>query len=465
MGLRSWLSETLAAVNPTASVVARVIPTWKAATPLGRPDDYAKFLDEGYRQNLIVAACIWEIVTSASEPELKVYRVRKDGTEEEVADPNHPLNRLITSPNPEHSRYQLLEVLLTAQQATGNWFLRKIRSSAGIVVALWPIPAHEIKIKVGASGWVDSYVWTPAGGTPIPIPAEDIVHDPLHHDPLNELWGLSPIAVLARHVDLDNMATDYLRAFFKNDGTPAGLLKFKTKVDPSERRRVKELWGAEHSGGAGWHTVSVLDADVSYEALGASPEKLRLNSVWEQTETRICSAFGVPPILIGTLVGLNRSTFSNYKEARTSFWQETLAPLYQRFAERWTKGIAAEFGPEYVIRFDLSKIAALQEDRDSKRRWAREGWDSGLLTYDEARIAAGEPPVGGEQGARLKEVAEAPESPLAALVNGRGTQGRRHPHDAHGALTTAQKKAQARFKKVAKAHFAALGSALGAHLQ
>ena len=311
MGLRDWLTETWAAISPSASVSARVIPTWKAATPLGRPDDYTKFLDEGYRRNLVVAACIWEIVTSASEPELKVYRRDRDGSEKEVTDPRHPLVSLLTKPNPEHSRYQLLEVLLTQQQATGNWFLRKIRSDAGRVVALWPIASQEVKIKVGPNGWVESYLWTPAGSPGVTIVAEDMAHDPLHHDPLNELWGLSPIAVLARHVDLDNMATDYLRAFFKNDGTPAGLLKFKTKVDPAERKRIKEMWTTEHSGGAGWHTVSVLDADVSYEMLGASPDKLRLGNVWDQTETRICSAFGVPPILIGTLVGLNRSTFAN----------------------------------------------------------------------------------------------------------------------------------------------------------
>ena len=138
-------------------------------------------------------------------------------------------------------------------------------------------------------------------------------------------------------------------------------------------------------------------------------------------------------------------------------------PLYMKCGERLTKSVASEFGEEYRIRFDLSKIQALQEDRDARRRWAREGWESGLLTFDEARIMAGESPVGGDEGGARKDPSAA-DNPLAALVAGRqAAPGPTHTHAA--ALTQSQRKAQARFKKVAKAHFSAQSAAVLSYLQ
>jgi phage portal protein BeeE len=41
--------------------------------------------------------------------------------------------------------------------------------------------------------------------------------------------------------------------------------------------------------------------------------------------------FNVPPISLVLLVGLKRSTYSNYEEARKSWWQDTLIGLYEHF--------------------------------------------------------------------------------------------------------------------------------------
>ena len=457
--IRTWMREVWA-VGTKDVVSARIISTWRAGKPLSPPDDYRAFAEDGYRRNSLIASCIWEIVTSAAEPRFIVKKKQSDGMHVVVTDSRDPLVALLAKPNEEHTTYTLLEQLFTHQQISGNWFLRKLRSQAGNVVALWPLRPDKVRIIPNKEGWVESYRFLSEGavGEGLLIPANDVVHDPLHPDPLNDFWGLSPIAVLSRFGDLDNSATDYLRAFFQNDATPAGILKLKAKVPPEERQTIKEKWIKEHTQGAGWHTVSVLDADAEYVSLGASPDKLRMQSLWDQTETRICASFGVPPILVGALVGLNRSTFANYAEARKSFWEETLSPLYSRCAQRLTEGLAHEFGDDYVIEFDLTTILALQENQNAKRQYAFDGWNNGLLTMNQALTILGLPLVVGDAGEERKSV--------APINQGFGGLLRRSSMEHHArSLTTNEKRAMARFRRVARQHFQAQGKALVTHLK
>lgn len=474
VSLRSFVSETWAkVVNPAEAIQARIIPTWKAGRPLPAPSDVKALGEEGYRRNALIAACIWSITTSACEPVLVVKRRKADGTTELATGFDADLLRaLLLNPNPEQSTFTFLEQLFTFQQISGNWFFRKLRADAGNVVALWPLHPARVEIIPGANGWVEAYVYDRDRRNP--FPALDVVHDPLHPDPEDDFWGLSPIAVAARHIDIDNQASDYLRAFFLNNATPAGLLKLKARMEPPERERIKEMWQKEHSGAQGWHTVSVLDADGDYEEIGANPDKLRLQAIFEQTETRICSAFGVPAIVVGAAIGLNRSTFANFAEARRSFWQDTLIPLYKRCGQRLTEGLCKEFSPkgDLCIEFDLSTVQALQEQQDSKRKYAFDGWNNGLFTLNQVLELLGLPKDPGPDGELRKSTVSVSEkllptpdtSPLAGLL---GNQQRRIAgREGHSrAITPAEKKAMARFKRVSADHFKAQADALIAHMK
>lgn len=100
-----------------------------------------------------------------------------------------------------------------------------------------------------------------------------------------------------------------------------------------------------------------------------------------------CSVFGVPPIIIGVRLGIIRGTYSNYASARTSFWNETLRPLYTSLDEDLTLQLAHDFGipGEYRIRHDLSDVRDLQESTEILWKRALDAYDRGLVTRDEAR--------------------------------------------------------------------------------
>lgn len=373
-------------------IVVNLIDTWQAGRPLTPTTDVRKFTEDGYRHNSVIFACITEIATSFSQPELDGYR--KVGDDEVELEDNHLLAELLEHPNKNQSMRSFLRSMSTHLDVAGNAYIWKQRSAARLPVALYLLSPDQVRPIVDATGNVEAYAYGVEPRVQI-IPADDVIHEMAHPDPIDPFRGLSPIAVLARAGDLDNSAIDYLRAFFLNAGIPSGLLKFKTQVGEDEARRVREMWKERYTGPKGWHDVSIIDSDVDYQEIGSKIRTMDLSGVFSATESRICSVFGVPPILVGTWIGLQSASYANYASARKSFYQETLSPRWASVADRLTVDLAAEFGPDIELYFDLSEIDALQEEQSEARKYALEFWNSGLLTRNEARAAVDLDPVEG----------------------------------------------------------------------
>jgi hypothetical protein len=165
----------------------------------------------------------------------------------------------------------------------------------------------------------------------------------------------------------------------------------------------------------------VIDSNVEYEKIGSDVAGLGLDGIFGQTESRICMAYQVPPILIASWLGLSRSTYSNYEQARRSFYTETLRPKWRKFESALTRGLAAEFGSDIAIKFDMTNIEALQEDRN--RVWGRalSGWNGQMIKRSEARQMVGFPVDEVEDGIYkpTASVAPAVEAPLSAVARKR----------------------------------------------
>ena len=311
-------------------------------------------------------------------------------------------------------------------------------------------------ITPGQSGLIEEFAYRVEGSHAAKrYPATDIIQGILRPDFLDDLNGLPVLAAAARWIDLDNRAGEYLRAFFTNGGQPAGMLTFKHQVDAPERERVREQWREKYGldtarNITGFHDLAIMDADVDYKELGSRPSKLGMQPIFDQTETRICSAFNIPPVVIAVRVGMQYSTFANYEEARASLWDETLKPLYRKIANKLTIGVAYDFGPDLALRFNFDEVQALQEANDSQRAYAIDGWSSGLLTLNEAREMVGQPLIEGEAGDQRSSGGAGGALPLAGLFS---RQRRMEQH----AATLGQRAA---IKQLMAGHFQEQGAAL-----
>jgi len=121
---------------------------------------------------------------------------------------------------------------------------------------------------------------------------------------------------------------------------------------------------------------------------------------WSSTEgllaSRICSAFGVEPILIGARVGLTSGTYSNYDQARRAFYEETLLPMWLGTGEMWTNEMlrkeSVNLPPranQWTFKYDLTGVDELQENKNERaRRWLQ-ALTGGGITVNEFRHEIG----------------------------------------------------------------------------
>ena len=99
---------------------------------------------------------------------------------------------------------------------------------------------------------------------------------------------------------------------------------------------------------------------------------------------------GVPAILAGLGAGLERATYSNAKELREFFTEQKLIPMWNHFANEFTKQLLLqdfEDNKAFCFKYDLSDVRALSQDEDATMQRIVTGFNAGFVTVNEARQA------------------------------------------------------------------------------
>lgn len=392
MGL---LSESLARLIPERkSAVAAAIPTWEQGNPMYPPTTYFRNAREGYMLDEIVYDCVEFRATSVGEPPIAAYR---KGSDEKLD--KHAAVDLLNNPNPFMSRSRFWATLSMCLDIGGNAYIEKVRSGAGRVVELWTLRPDRVRVIPDAQKYIGGYRYE-IGDRAFTLAAEDVIHLKTRH-PLDDYYGLPPLAVIAGRVDVDVWARHFMESFFRNAGVPAGLLNIVRTVNETEREAIRRRFRDLYGGPDGWWRLFVLDGgQAEYTPMGLPPgaSGMALGDLNQINETRICGAYGVAPSLIPTMSGLNSSSYANRVSDRQLFWESTMIPLFAELDSAVTAGLGDEFPDLDRLEHDLSKVKALQEDQDKLNDRYVKRFQAGLVTWKEARMALGESDTPDEPG-------------------------------------------------------------------
>ena len=350
------------------------------------PDaNYANFASEGYAKNEIVHACIRELSTAAASPRYMVQAPSTDGGTVEVT--SGLLYDLVTRPNSTDNWYSFIEQLVTYLQVAGNAYIFKERSRGNRVTGLYLLRPDRIRI-IGASYGAAGFVYD-VGGKDHAIPVEDMCHLSLPN-PAGDLYGLSPLQVLSRTVNLDLNMTDFAKVYFQNAGVPSGLLKLRRRLNTQEEAStIRSRWRSQFGGKNNFHRIAILDEDADYQQMASAPKDMAMSELHDLTESRICAVFGVPAILVGANVGLQRSTYSNYREARLAFHSETLEPLVGRILRYLNDHLFSEYQGNETLTVDWSAMRASLDDKADQTARVNALFTGGIVTLNEARQQLG----------------------------------------------------------------------------
>lgn len=369
--------------------VAAIMPSWAGGTPMYSGGGFDNILNSGWRANELIYACVSKTAKTASQVRIVV----KDKAGKEL--PDHPLAKLLATPNPEMSEYDLWSSAIMMTLLAGRAYYEVELDRGGTPARLWPLRPDWVKLALKDAVTLDHYEYrTPEGALAVLAP-EQVLN--FHaYDPAGLFSSWPPAAVAMHSADVDSDATNLIRTIFQEGGMPMGMLKTKQRLTDAQVTEIRARWHERYSGWHNWFDPAVLDADADYQRMGLTFEELGFPSLDERTEIRICMVFDVPPIIVGTRAGLAHATYSNYEQARKAWWQDGLMPRYADMLDVVRTQLIPLFPDRnnLVVEWDFSGVPAMQEMQTEVWTRALAAFAGGGITLNEYRDAIGMPSRG-----------------------------------------------------------------------
>lgn len=376
---RSPATETKESRAAATLVVNPGQPVWSKR-------DFAAFAKEGYAQNVVAAMCVQKIAEAVSSVKLEVWRGETELTE-------HPLLALFDRPNPLQGGREYIEAYISYLMISGNAYEERfdIGSEPRELYVLRPDRMLPI---IGIDGLPSGYEYRGPNGQRRRWDVDVISGSyPIWHtrlfNPLDDWLGQSPMEAGAYSIDQHNESMGWMQALLQNSAKPSGALvvdKDKTLGD-EEYHRLKTQIEDQYSGARNAGRPMLLEGGLDWKQMGFSPTDMGIMDAKNSAARDVCLAFGVPPQLMG-IPGDN--TYSNYQEARLSFWEDTVIPLLGRMVDERNRWLAEPMGVE--IRANLDEVPAIVDKRRSLWDMADKSTD---LTINERRELKGYEPIPG----------------------------------------------------------------------
>lgn len=358
-------------------------------------------VEKGYEQNVDVYAMIRKMVEVSQTARWVVER-RKRGTSnewEEITDTT--LHELIANPNmtKNYTWDNILEQTIIYLLAGGNAINLGMDANGesegitGPIVELDVLPNRFIKINT-TKDWfdpIDNYKFQ-IDTFKATFEKEEIQHFTLFNPGYNSIqqsvWGLSPIAVAARVVQVGNDRWDADASLLQNRGAIGMIAQRKSEypMKPEERDKMQEDWDESTAGPNKFGRIKVSRQDMRFIQMAMSPSDLKLIEHGPVTLRAMCNVLGFDSSIFNDPAN---KTFANRKEAEKAMLSDAVIPLNMQLANGWSRWLVPTHFPSETsetvrIRADFSEHPALQQDLNQKVDGVAKMKLGGIITANRA---------------------------------------------------------------------------------
>lgn len=349
-------------------------------------------------------ACMRYRATKLVEAPLWIAEEQDGG--EEWLDGDHPLAELLETPNPDMEMADLLELTSLYLDSTGAALWVKSRDRSGRTAALYPFSAEDFKVETADGRLYGRFRVRTSGGERIYGP-EDVLYFK-NASPASLHGAVAPLHAALARLGIDRTLVESISHGLANSVVPGMLISFPADVplSPEQQQEFKASLAAQYENARNHGKSLVLGGGVTASRQPIGFKDLHGGELAKEVEAAVCACFQTPPAIIGAYVGLeNSSDRHNMETAVRMFYDNAMLPTWARLEKALTRGLLREVDPNPLrfVRFDKSRVAALQEDLDGKSRVAHRTAD--VLTVNERRVLLGFEALEGEQGEQIAPAA------------------------------------------------------------
>lgn len=328
------------------------------------------------------------------------YMKKSAASTEEMPD-DHPLLKLLKSPNLRMTRGEFLNFVSGSLLLDGNSFIVPVnpKTRTGPPIGLYPLRPDMVRVEEVKVGGISTlrYTYSPsADGQPIAesktYGEAEIIHIKLYN-PLDGLRGLGVVSAARMATDRANAGEKWNYSLLKNSARTTGYLKPPPGTSENQKEQIlkmrDKMVGMLNAGqvpvmpGLDWQQISLSPLDMDW--LGGG----------QDADLKIARAFGVP----GQKLGIPGSqTYANMEQADRAFYQDNVVPFGMGIIEKFNSNLTPLYSDGLELLIDTDAIPAMRESQNDLYNRANMGW---WLSLDQKLQMTGFETVGGKLGSTI----------------------------------------------------------------
>jgi HK97 family phage portal protein len=362
--------------------------------------NYKSYADQGYAANDSVYKCCQYILTNGAAIPPKLYTDASMETEIK----SHPILDRLAHPNNEQDGVTFREAIIGWYLIAGNAFIYAIRpgKTTGAPDELWVLEATKVKPIPTKTRGISGYQFDDFDDTLNPIPAANVGHLRTWN-PIDPIFGLSPIQVAALMIDQQNAARKWNLALLSNMAKPSGAWVVEAAIGKQERDQLEAKLAEKLAGARNAGRSPVLDGGAKWTQTSLPPSELDWLKSLQYNAGQIANVYSMPPQLIGDT---SATTYNNMEQAKEASYTEAIFPTLDKLYALLTMWLIpmypdlcdAKGKPKAFLYYDKDTVEVVQQviqaRETAKGDRAIKAYLAGAITLNQAQEMQGLPALG-----------------------------------------------------------------------
>lgn len=351
-----------------------------------------------------VHACIQARANAVKNVPMRLYKTAEGGVDHPVE--GHPIMDVLTNINPySDSETSFRTNIEQSLSIHGRYQILKRRNRAKVVKELYGLPTQYCQPIADPQTFIGKFRYG-VGNDKRDFLPQDIIY--FRYPPYDGgVDGIGPLVVAMETTRADVNIARAQNSISENGAKPSMMVTVKNKMEDADYERLNEQLIRNYAGVANQGKILLMDnaEDSKVAPYQLSPRELQ----WVQEHTAhvndICSAFQVPPVVAGDYSA--SSVLANAGAAHRFFWELWVLPELELWedifnwqllwTEDWGHGVGWEAEQGLYLKHDVTNVAALREDENSRSLRGIQMFTSGA-TINQALKFRGLPPLEDERG-------------------------------------------------------------------
>lgn len=312
---------------------------------------------------------------------------------------DHVFLQTVERPNPFMVGWALKYVTAASLLITGKGYWWSFGNKETGKPEIWPIPTHWMSpAPVNDGKSFSTWIMRPYGlGGEQYIPASEIAYFALP-DPANPIGALSPMQQISKSIVVDEFIRESQKRSFLNGAWPGLAIKIgqvpgseefggissqegQAALTWNQRKDIIAMVKALYRGIYKTDEPIILDKFITdITRMTFNPREMDYLKSKLQAKEEITQGFGVNPIMMGQIEGVNRASAA---VAMDNFAANTLNPFLELFGQLLTAFVLPRFdASEDLVAFVEE---AVSNDPDLQLQRYNYAYTNGIITKDEYR--------------------------------------------------------------------------------